>query len=513
MILLFFTSTAVAQPVFIKSYGTNQTYSFKANAVCQNYAGGYILAGQRYTPTTGSSDFCVINVNDTGAILWSKTYGGSNDDVAWDIKKTHDNNFIIAGSTKSVSGAFDMYILKTDTAGNILNSKILGGSNLDVAYCIQPTAGSGYVLAGRTQSFGAGNEEFYLIKISDSLTVEWSKTVGNTNPDYASWIEQLPDSSFIACGYTTLNGWDILLTKSDTAGNVVWKKNFGTALDNEYAYCIKPTTDGGYIIAGDQTSAGASVRKALIAKFNSAGAVQWCKTFQAAGFSKVNSAMVQSDGYLFTGYVINGGQADVLLIKTDFNGDTVFTKTIGLATDADYAEKIINTSDGGYAITGYTASVSNYGTDFYLIKTDSLGNLPCNVGNINLTVANLTLASANFGNVASGATSNAFNASTAAIALTDTTFCIFNPTSLIQPGHNTLMATVFPNPFTNHITISLNNATNQAACFIYNATGQLIQKNTLSQPATTIKINPSPAGIYLLKIISPQGVFVKKLIR
>lgn len=513
-IAIWIYTPANAQDTFYKAYGNTQTYSFKANAICNvnGMGNGYLLAGQRYTPTTGSSDVCIMHINDSGAVHWSKTYGGSNDDVAWDIRPTQNGNYIMAGSTKSANGAFDMYVLVIDSAGNTITSKTIGGPNLDIAYCISLTADGGYLLAGRTQSFGAGNEEFYLVKLDSSLVVEWSPTVGNNNPDYASWAEELTDRSIIACGYTVINGWDILLVKTDSTGNVIWKKNYGTPLDNEYAYVVKPTSDGGYITAGDQTSNGGAIRKALISKVNTAGNVVWCKSFLANGFSKLNGIYIDSTGYVFTGYVVNNGQTDALVIKTDFNGDTLYVKAIGSATASDYSEKIIAGTQGGMVIAGHTSYVGNYGTDFLLIKADSNANAGCYSNSIVVTVTNLTVSAANFGNAGSGA--NALNFSTTELVapVTDTVFCSSILSSVPESSNNNFFS-VYPNPATNELYISFkeNNLIN-AEYILYNARGEVSSHGILTSKQN-ILINELSNGVYYLKIITKDFIFIKKVVK
>ncbi|HNR19152.1 MAG TPA: T9SS type A sorting domain-containing protein [Bacteroidia bacterium] len=503
-----------AQDTFYKAYGNTQSYNFRANAICNvNGIGiGYLVAGERNTPTTGSSDVCVIHINDSGAVQWSKTYGGSNDDVAWDIHPTQNGNYIVAGSTKSANGAFDMYVLVIDSAGDVLMSKTIGGPNLDIAYCISPTTDGGFVLAGRTQSFGAGNEEFYLIKVNSTLTVEWSRTIGNTNPDYAAWAEELPDQSIITCGYSVINGWDILLVKTDSIGNVQWKKNYGTPTENEYAYVVKPTPDGGYITAGDQTSNGGATRKALISKVNSSGNVEWCKSFLANGFSKLNGIYVDSTGFVFTGYVVNNGQTDALVIKSDFNGDTLFVKAIGSVTASDYSEKIIPDGLGGMVIAGHTSYVGNYGTDFLLIKADSNANAGCYSNSIAVTVTNLAVNAANFGNAGSGANAVNFSTTELAAPVTDTVFCSSILSSVPESSNNNFFS-VYPNPATNEINISFKeNSISNAKYIFYNARGEVILNGTLS-PKQSILINELSKGIYYLKIITKDFSVVKKVVK
>lgn len=513
-VTLLTSSFANSQDTFYKAYGNTQTYSFKANAIC-NVSGtgnGYLLAGQRYTPTTGSSDVCIMHINDSGAVQWSKTYGGSNDDVAWDIRPAQNGNYIVAGSTKSVSGVFDMYILLIDGAGNVVASKTSGGPNLDIAFCASPTSDGGFIIAARTQSYGAGNEEFYLLKLNSTLNVQWSRTVGNTNPDYASWAEETPDHGIIASGYTTLNGWDFLLVKTDSIGNVIWQKNYGTPIDNEYAYVVKPTPDGGYITAGDQTSGGGGVRKGIITKVNAAGTVEWSKSFSSAGFVKLNTMYIDTTGYVFGGYIVHNSQTKALVIKTDFNGDTLFVNALGSSISFDYCERIMPATQGGMIICGQSSYIGNYGNDFLLVKADSNANARCYNNTVAITVANLTLNSASFGSNSAGASIANYTSQGLAAPVTDTVFCSTILSSLPEfPNDN--FFSVYPNPVSGelHISFKENNISN-ARYIIYNLRGEVVVNGILS-PKQNILINELSDGVFYLKIITADFSVVKRVIK
>ncbi|MDH5686018.1 MAG: hypothetical protein OEY73_05765, partial [Hadesarchaea archaeon] len=158
------------------------------------------------------------------------------------IVQTSDGGYALAGSTESYgAGGFDFWLVKTDSSGNEEWSKTFGGENDDWAYSVVQTSDGGYVLAGSTMSYGAGGEDFWLVKTDSSGNEEWSKTFGGVNRDWARSVIQTSDG-----GYALAGGW---LLKTDSSGNEEWSKTFGGA-NGGTAWSIVQTSDGGYALAG-----------------------------------------------------------------------------------------------------------------------------------------------------------------------------------------------------------------------------------------------------------------------
>ena len=100
-------------------------------------------------------------------VEWQKTFGGSSWDEAYSVQQTSDGGYIIAGSTLSYgSGEWDVYLIKTDSDGNLEWQKTFGGPSCDIAYSVQQTNDGGYIIAGKTYSYGSIYSDVYLIKLS-----------------------------------------------------------------------------------------------------------------------------------------------------------------------------------------------------------------------------------------------------------------------------------------------------------------------------------------------------------
>ena len=167
---------------------------------------------------------CFLYLTPASAqITFQKTYGGTLADQGASVQQTTDGGYIIAGNTKSSgAGNQDVYLIKTDAIGDTLWSKTYGGALNDLGRSVQQTVGGGYIIAGTTSSFGAGNQDVYLIKTDANGDTLWSKTYGGTAGDEGNSVKQTTDGGYIIAGYTGSFGagaLDVYLIKTDSSGN------------------------------------------------------------------------------------------------------------------------------------------------------------------------------------------------------------------------------------------------------------------------------------------------------
>jgi len=270
-------------------------------------------------------------------------------------------------------------------------ARTYGGTNWEWGLSVQQTSDGGYIVAGYTRSFGAGNFDFLLIKTDAFGNVQWARTYGRIYEDGATSVQQTSDGGYIVAGTTSSFGvgWeDILLIKTDANGNIKWAKTYGRASYRDYAYSVQQTSDGGYIVLGKTESVDGENWGILLIKTDTNGNVQWAKTYGGGGKYKAYSVQQTSDGgYILAGeeylFVDDGGgdyfafstrDYNALLIKTDANGNVQWAKTYG-GTNYDYATSVQQTSGGGYIVAGRTYSFGAGGWKVFLIKTYANGNL------------------------------------------------------------------------------------------------------------------------------------------
>ncbi|MEK6853048.1 MAG: hypothetical protein AABX59_04160, partial [Nanoarchaeota archaeon] len=319
----------------------------------------------------------IVNAQE---LEWERTFGGSSNDLGYDVQQTSGEGFIIVGSV-NLSGNQDVYLLKTDSLGNKLWEKNLIGRRgfSDYGHSVQQTKDEGYIIAGACDYGYIGGydlSDICLFKTDSLGNMQWRLIYGDdVYNEWASSVQQISDGGYIATGPDYLE-YGVFLIKTNSSGNLLWKRNFGGTTGYEIGYSVQQTSDGGYIISGATTSFGAINEDVYLIKTDSLGNKLWEKTFGGNGYDSGNSVQQTSDG----GYVIAGrtsslgsGSYDFYLIKTDSQGNKQWEKVFG-GSGSDSASSIKQISDGGYILAGWTSSFGMGSFDFYLIKTDSSGN-------------------------------------------------------------------------------------------------------------------------------------------
>lgn len=389
--------TSVMSLVWSKVFGGNNNDDIRG--ITATADGGYLLAGY----TTGNNvyennshglwDALVIKTDGNGNKQWSKLYGGSQYDGFNSVVATADGGFILAGYTQSIDGDVslqgfkgqtDAWLMKIDGNGNKVWSKTFGGRQNDFATAIISAVDGGYVISGRgdSQDFDLiGNhnylEDAWLFKIDDNGNKLWSKLYGGTGWDQAWNVIKTNDGSYIVSGYSMSSDGDLAgshgdvdswVMKTDAAGNKIWISVLGGSGTDNIGSVI-PTDDGGYVAIGGSRSSDGDLGTnhglfdGWVIKLSGGGVKIWSKVFGGTERDEGGAIMKNNEGgYLaifnsqsnltYSGMFLS---PDIVVTNLDANGNLLWTKGFGGSYwDAAYA--ILPTADGGFILAGQSDS-------------------------------------------------------------------------------------------------------------------------------------------------------------
>jgi hypothetical protein len=311
---------------------------------------------------------------------WSRTFAGACYEGARSVQQTSDGGYIVVGKTRYWGPTpNDVYVLKTDGRGREQWSATFGGPEPDAyaAYSVRQTRDGGYIIAGETVRRSV-YADVYLIKTDGRGHEEWSTTFGGDRRDVAYCVRQTSDGGYVLAGETRSFGAgsvDAYLIKTDSEGNEEWSRTFG-GVNTDCAFWVQQTSDGGFVLAGYTYSFGGPGADVYLIKTDSQGKEEWSRTLGGAGHDWAFWVDQTADG----GYIVAGGTESfgaapeqAYLLKTDSRGKQEWSKTFGTPQDKERACCAHRTSDGGYVLTGSRTSTADGWSDVYLVKTDSRG--------------------------------------------------------------------------------------------------------------------------------------------
>ena len=341
-----------------KNFGLTTADDF-GRAVVETNHGGISIAGYTGSYGAGGFDVWLIKTDADGNILWSKTYGGLGDDYAYSLKQTDDGGFIIGGATNSFGvGGLDYYLIKTDSLSDTLWTKTFGGVNDDICWSLA-LADDGYVIAGG-KNMQPDHPDIWIIKLDTIGNFIWEKTYGTSADEIAWSIEVTSDHGYIIASQNPINSYDGWLIKINSNGDSLWTKFYGEDLGDLLLFATQ-TQDGGYILTGRFSEhTGGYTGNVWLLKTDSLGNTEWEKTYDYQNDYDIGYSVQQTiDG----GYIVCGsGEWDVnygWIIRTDSVGDTLWTKSIesysklnNFTTLYTVCFSVIQASNGDYIVAG-----------------------------------------------------------------------------------------------------------------------------------------------------------------
>jgi hypothetical protein len=364
IILFVLASLSLISSVWASSIMWSQTYgSGIALSLVETSDGGYAMAG------ITNGNFCLVKTDAYGNLEWNHTYG---EGTAHSLVETSDNGYAIAGGNQ---------LVKTDEYGNVEWNRTFSRD----ARSLIVTSDGGFAIAGSSGSLTDEESDFWLVKTDAQGNVELNKTYGGADMEVANWLVETSDGGYAMAGDCTgLEGGvpgfypfdnTLWLVKTDGSGNMEWNQSYGEKGGFKEANSLVESSDGGYAIAGYIPDAFGHDDFWLI-KTDALGNMEWNRTYGGYGTEHASCLVVTSDGgYALTGFTSGQSYIDALLVKTDAYGNMEWNQTYG-GTGDEQAFSMVESSDGGFALSGCTTSVYAGPADFWLVKTDGYGNIP-----------------------------------------------------------------------------------------------------------------------------------------
>lgn len=374
--LCLFTATAQAATTGLWTYGEGQYDGAINNLATMD--GSHIIVGTTDSYGSVGDDMWIFKVAQNGSMTWSRHYGGPGNESGLNVIATTDGGYAVVGATTSYgAGEEDLWLVKIDSEGLMQWNHTYGGLYDDEGWMLLQTSDGGYLIAGLTCT-SPGIADGWLLKTDSAGNLQWQKTYGGSGDDSFYGLTTTTDNGYILTGLTNSTGagdYDVWLVKVDFSGNQQWAKTYG-GVDADIGY-VAFESDTDFVVDCTTYSYGAGGADVWLLKVDAMGGLMWNYTYGGPEGDHGWYGAKTTDGYALGGFTYSYGNADnaaAWLVKVDNNGMTMWNRTFGVAGRDYYGWAVTQTADGGYAVSGETAPTDGENTDAFLIITDSSGN-------------------------------------------------------------------------------------------------------------------------------------------
>jgi hypothetical protein len=383
LLLLFFSSTLSAQ-------GWKRTIGGNADdpgeAILQMEDEGYLLVGHGESfGDNGDRDVYVVRYDLNGNVQWTEFYNEGLEEFVHDAIATPKSEVFIVGTIQeNRSEQPNAYLLKLNAFGDLKWSKTYGATGDDRFYSIVAANDEGYVMAGYSDSYGRGDRDMFIVKVDREGEVVWRKNYGSDLDEEANALVAVSDG-YVMAGYVEFDSRnrDYYVVKVNEDGGLMWSRTYGSRFDYEEALDLLTNEEDELWIGGNQGTVG----PIHLMKTDAEGVMIWEKEYETDFIEAQFSQMAATeDGILLSGTAaISSTNNDIYLLKVDENGNFKWSNHFGDVERTEFSYDVISTVDGGAAIVGGSAIFADVVSgsfapldDFVLVKTDALGNIESN---------------------------------------------------------------------------------------------------------------------------------------
>ena len=519
---LLFSYPSLGQITFKKTIGGEGDEV--VNAVISTIDENFLIVGYSSSFGLGDNEGFVSKVNSSGTEIWSKVIGASGDDEFGNVIQLKNSDFAIVGWSENSNGNEDLNITRITNSGEVVWSKHFGGTENDRAYDIIETSDGNLLISGWSKSFGNGLRDIVILKMNLDGQIIWSNIFGREGNDWChiGGISEDGDGNYIVVGTWTkdlgINGHNGFLFKLNSQGEIIFSKIFGGNSDDAMNGFIREL-DGKYYNIGGTWSWNGNKHEIWINELNKSGGLNWSKTIGLENENiRIGSvSMTSSNDFLISAFEFTDSSRGFgLLIKVDKTGEIIWAKNTG-GNDIDKIFSSIETQDGILSF-GYTQPSEDEDKDILILKTSNGGKSPVCSVDIPLTV-NKVLPNSIEINESIKAIPSDFESEkdffSNTVEVSETYLC--NNITLVKESEilDNRMLNAFPNPNNGffEVEIILENPSN-ARLKIYNALGEIIDSRVFSEPLlkTTFNLIDEAPGLYIIELENYGERIFKKLI-
>jgi len=362
------------------SYTTfGKGYLDYGDCIIKTEDGGYIIAGSSNFTDAYGHDVWLIKTDKNKNIIWDKVYQEEGYEYSSSVLQTDDGGYIVGG-LECEGSVFDSFLMKVNAQGETEWKKIYGTTGYEDRINSIIKTNDGVIFTGNTNAKGNGRYDVWLCKTDISGDLLWEKTYGTEWDDNGYSVINATGGGFVLTGRWGGNGSDLYIIKTDADGNELWNKIFGGTDPNDMDWGneIIETFEGGYAVIGKTESYGAGESDIWLIKTDQSGNKEWSKTYGGIYFDSGNCVIQNNDGSFFilgstnNNWIGSGG--DVYLIKADPYGIEEWSQIYG-GNSTDTGKSFCMSYEGGLMIICDTWSYGAGNADILMLKTDINGNM------------------------------------------------------------------------------------------------------------------------------------------
>jgi len=305
--------------------------------------------------------------------IWTRIYGGEDDDEGNAVIEVSTGGYLIAGVTESYgAGDYDVYLVRTDEDGETLWTRTYGGADYDWGSSVIEVSAGGFLIAGGTCSFGTGNPLIYLVRTDENGDTLWTRTYEGACGDGRYSVIEVSTGGFLLAGGGCLDSYKAYMIRLDENGDTLWTRAYSGVYFASANSAVE-VSSGGFLVVG---STGFYDSDVYLIRTDENGDTLWTRTYGGSDSEEGYSVIeVSTGGFLVAGYTrsFGAGSYDFYLLRIDENGDTLWTRTYG-GSDLDICNSLVEVSLRGFLLAGRTESYGAGWADVYLVRINENGD-------------------------------------------------------------------------------------------------------------------------------------------